>query len=140
MQDDQGGIQPFEPPFDETFQELLAGAVKGMVPVYGVVQELDKASLKRAHPYFRPEMTEKGQQVVRDMAEMWNTGQPVQPWLYVRDDSYVVADDYFWLALMEQGRPPTFAAKVLGEPLEEGLVQKVALDAATVRRLLGVDA
>ena len=138
MQDEQGGVQPFEPPFDETFQELLAGAVQGKVPVYGVVQELDKVSFKRAHSYFRPELTEEGQQVVRDMAAAWNAGRPAQPWLYVRDGAYIVADDYFWLALVEQGRPPTFAAQVLGEPLSEGLVQKVALDQATVRRMLGL--
>ena len=138
MRDDQSGVQPFEPPFDETFQELLAGALKGTVPVYGVVQELDKVTLQRAHPYFRPEMTEAGQRIVRGMAAAWNAGRPAQPWLYVRDDAYIVADDYFWLALVEQGKPHTFAAQVLGEPLAAGLVQKVALDLATVKRLLGL--
>ena len=138
MRDEQGGAHPFEPPFDETFRELLAGAVKGTVPVYGVVLELEKVTLKRAHPYFRPEMTEEGQRIVRGMAEAWNAGRPAQPWLYVREGAYVVADDYFWLALVEQGRPDTFVAQVLGEPLEEGLVQKVSLDRATVRRLLGL--
>jgi hypothetical protein len=68
---------------------------------------------------------EGGEEIVRQMFEAWQAGQPVQPWLYAEDSCYVVADDYFWLALIERGRPETFAAQVLGAPLDEGLIQKV---------------
>jgi hypothetical protein len=86
--------------------------------------ETAKVSLKRAFETQRPECMEGGQDVVRQMFSDWQNDQPAQPWLYAKDGNYVVADDYFWLALIEQGKPNTFAAQVLGEPLPEGLLQK----------------
>lgn len=114
----------FAPPDDVHFQSLLLRASRDQIPVYGAVIETAKVSLIRAFDSHRPETMEGGQDVVRKMFSDWQNGQPTQPWLYAKDGSYVVADDYFWIALIEQGKPDTFAAQILGEPLPEGLLQK----------------
>ncbi len=73
------------------------------------------------------------------MAAAWQDGKPVQPWLYVSGKDYVVADDYFWLALIEKYDVESFAAQVIGEPMPDGLVQKVGpLSKAQVRGFLGL--
>jgi len=80
-----------------------------------------------------------GAEVVQQMFADWQLGKPAQPWLYEKGDEYIVADDYFWLALVEKGRPPTFSAQVLGEPLSAGLIQKVGpLGPDFVKRSCGI--
>ena len=113
------------PPDDLDFQMLLLKASRGQIPAYGVVIETEKVTLKRAFDSHRPESIRGGAEIVQAMMQAWQKGQTAKPWLYVRDDHYVVSDDYFWLALIEQGRPPSFAAQILGEPLADGLLQKV---------------
>lgn len=115
----------FAPPDDLEFHMLLLKASRGQVPVYGVVVETETVTLKRAFESHRPELMEGGAEIVSAMMKAWQAGQTTQPWLYAKDGSYIVSDDYFWLALIEKGRPPSFAAQVLGEPLMTGLVQKV---------------
>jgi hypothetical protein len=71
--------------------------------------------------------------------QAWNSGTPIQPWLYADAGKYVVADDYFWLAAVERGCPPSFAAQVIAEPLSDGLTQKVGpLATSQVKQLLGM--
>ena len=115
----------FAPPDDNHFQLLLGRAIKGEVPVYGVVLQKSQINLRRSFPAHRPELTRHGSDVVAAMAVAWQDGKPVQPWLYVSGEDYVVADDYFWLALIEKYGVESFAAQVIGEPLPDGLVQKV---------------
>jgi hypothetical protein len=115
----------FAPPDDVHFQSLLLRASRGQIPVYGAVIETAKVRITRAFESHRPEDMQGGQEVVQQMFKDWQAGQPAQPWLYVRDGAYVVADDYFWLALIEKGQPDTFAAQILGEPIADGLLQKV---------------
>ena len=130
----------FPPPEDRLFQDLMRRAMKGEIPVYGAVIEVGKATFKRRFDSFRPETLENGQAVLQSMWEAWQSGRPAQPWLYVRDGSYIVADDYFWLALIEKGKPDAIAAQVLGEPLEEGLVEKTGpLLPKQVQAMLGVN-
>ena len=114
----------FAPPDDLHFQSLVIRAARGQIPVYGAVIETSKVSVKRAFDSHRPEDMEGGPEVVRQMFSDWQSNQPAQPWLYVKDGSYWVADDYFWIALIEKGMPATFAAQVFGEPLSQGLLQK----------------
>lgn len=114
----------FAPPDDLLFQSLVIRASRGQIPVYGTVIETSKVSLKRSFNSHRPEDMEGGLEVVQQMFSDWQNNQPAQPWLYVKDGSYWVADDYFWIALIEKGMPDTFAAQVLGEPLSQGLLQK----------------
>jgi hypothetical protein len=115
----------FAPPDDLRFQSLLLRASRGQIPVYGAVIETAKVRIVRAFESHRPETMEGGPEVVQQMFRAWQAGQPAQPWLYVNDGCYIVADDYFWLALIEKGKPTSFAAQVLGEPLDDGLIQKV---------------
>lgn len=115
----------FAPPDDVHFQSLPLRASRRQVPVYGAVIETAKVQIARAFDSHRPEEMPGGQEVVQQMFKVWQSGQPNQPWLYAQDGAYVVADDYFWLALIEKGKPDTFAAQVLGEPLDDGLLQKV---------------
>lgn len=115
----------FAPPDDLDFHMLLLKASRDQVPVYGVVIETEKVTLKRSFDSHRPETMPSGEQIIQTMMKDWQDGQTVQPWLYVKHDHYIVPDDYFWLALIEQGRPTSFAAQVLGEPIAAGLVQKV---------------
>lgn len=130
----------FKPPDDLKFQGLLEGAVAGEVPVYGVVLETAKIKLHRFDDTFRPENSTEGEAVIRGLFESWNSGDAVQPWLYVEDGTYIVADDYFAIAAIERGRPDSFAAQVLGEPLPDGLKQKVGpLDAQKVKGMLGIE-
>lgn len=93
-------------------------------PVYWVVLDTGKVTLKRAFNSHRPEKTEVGQEILKQMVENWRAGNHAQPWLYAKGDCYIVADDYFWLAMIEQGNPSAFPALVFGEPLEEGLIEK----------------
>ena len=73
------------------------------------------------------------------MWNAWQTGNRPQPWLYVWDGAYPVADDYCWLALIERGKPESIAAQILGEPLPAGLKQKTgALPPRQVRAMLGL--
>ena len=127
------------PPEDRLFQDLLHRAVNGEVEVYGVVIATEKVVFTRAFEHHHPENMEGGQELVQTMWSRWQMGNPVQPWLYVWNGEYVVADDYFWLALIEKGRPGSVAAQVLGNPLEVGLLQKLGpLPVERVRELLGV--
>ena len=129
----------FAPPDDNLFQLLMERAVKGSVPVYGVVLESAKIRLRRTHPAHRPELTRVGAEAVAAMAAAWQRGNPIQPWLYAKGDHYIVADDYFWLALIEKHGIDSFAAQVLGEPLQEGLIQKVGpLEKPQILGLLGL--
>lgn len=128
----------FRPPDDRLFQDMLRRAVLGEIPVYGVVIDIEKVPVRRRFQDHRPENSEDGEQIIRSMWNGWNSGKRTQPWLYVWDDEYTVADDYFWIALIERGKPKTVAAQVLGEPLETGLVQKVGpLEVDDIKRMLG---
>jgi hypothetical protein len=128
----------FAPPDDLDFHMCLSRATRGQLPVYGVVQETARVTLKRAHESHHPEQTPEGGKVVAAIAKGWLTGRHPQPWLYVKDGCYIVGDDYFWLAFMERTQPKTFAAQILGEPLPEGLVQKVGpLGAEFMQRIFG---
>lgn len=128
----------FAPPSDRLFQDLMHRAIQGEVPVYGTVIEVGKVAFRRSADSFRPETLEGGQAVLHGMWQAWQSGDAVQPWLYVRDGAYIVADDYFWLALIERGKPETVAAQVLGDPLEAGLIEKTGpLPPKFIRSLLG---
>ena len=115
----------FAPPDDLTFQSLILRATRDQVPAFGAVIRTEDVRLTRAFESHRPENMRGGAEVVRKMFSDWQAGKPTQPWLYAKGDEYIVADDYFWLALVEKGRPPTFSAQILGEPLSAGLIQKV---------------
>jgi hypothetical protein len=128
----------FGPPDDLEFDILLLKASHGLLPVYGVVIETEKVILRRAYESHHPEMMPGGAEIIEGIMRAWQQGQAAQPWLYVKNDQYIVADDYFWLALIEKGRPPSFAAQILGEPLPIGLLQKVGpLSATYVQELFG---
>jgi hypothetical protein len=114
----------FAPPDDTHFQSLMLRASRGQISVYGVVIETNKVDIVRSFDSFRPEEMEGSIEVIDGMFDAWNAGQTVQPWLYAKDGKYVVADDYFWLALIEKGRPNTIAAQILGEPLALGLIER----------------
>ena len=127
------------PPDDRLFQDLLHRAVRGEIPVYGVVLDIQEVEIKRRHEDFRPENSEVGEKIVRSMWEAWQNDQCPQPWLYVWDGEYTIADDYFWLALVERGTPRTVAAQVLGEPLAVGLIERVGpLSIGTIEKMLGI--
>jgi hypothetical protein len=129
----------FKPPDDMRFQWLLEGAAQGFLPVYGVVHQTRIVSLRRFDDSFRPDRTAQGRAALATFMRAWNEGHSTQPWLYVDQGAYVVADDYFWIAAVEQGKPSSFAAQVLGEPLEAGLMQKVGpLPAEQVKQMLGL--
>lgn len=131
----------FRPPHDPYFNKQLEAALSGNVPVYGVVLETAEVCVRRFDDGFRPENSIEGQKVLASLMQGWNTGRPVQPWLYVEKDVYVCPDDYFFVALLELGRPPTFGAQVLGQPLRKGLMQEVGpLPLAQVRTMLGINA
>lgn len=128
----------FAPPDDLTFQSLILRATKNQVPVYGVVIQAEDVSFIRAYENHRPENLPGGADALRHMFQEWQVGKPTQPWLYVEDNKYVVADDYFWLALVEKGKPPTVTAQTLGEPLNDGLLKKVGpLGPDLVKRSFG---
>ena len=128
-----------QPPGDRLFQDLLKRAAKGETPVYGVVLDTQEVAIKRRYENFRPENPEVGEKIIRSMWEAWQSDQGTQPWLCVWDGEYTVADDYFWLALIERGKPRTVAAQVLGEPLEVGLREKVGpLSIETIEKMLGI--
>jgi hypothetical protein len=112
-------------PDDLDFHMLLLKASRGDVPVYGVVLETAAVALERAYESHRPEKLPGGDKIVGGIMQAWRQGQHTQPWLYVKSDKYIIADDYFWLAMVEMGQPETFAAQVIGEPLANGLLQKV---------------
>ena len=132
--------QHFSSPEDRLFKDLLQRATQGEIEVYGVVIETSKVEFKRYCGSHRPEATEDGKAVLQSMWNAWQSGKSIQPWLYVCDGAYVVADDYFWLALIEKGEPETIAAQVLGEPLQPGLKQKVGpLPPDRVRAMLGLE-
>ncbi|MEM6903371.1 MAG: hypothetical protein AAF556_09070 [Pseudomonadota bacterium] len=114
----------FEPPGDAIFLAYVLRAAEGRSPVYGAVLETDKVKLERAVKTHRPERTDAGQEVLSYMMQAWREGSHPQPWLYASRDRYIVADDYFWLAMIEQGSPASFPAFVLGEPLKAGLIEK----------------
>jgi len=127
------------PPDDRLFQDLLNRAVKGEIPVYGVVLNFQEVIIKRRYEHFRPENSEVGEKIIKSMWEAWQNDQCAQPWLYVWDGEYTIADDYFWLALVERGKPRTVAAQVLGEPLVVGLLDKVGpLAIETIEKMLGI--
>ena len=131
--------QHFSPPEDRLFQDLLLRSTQGKVDVYGVVIETTQVEFKRSYDSHRPETTEEGQAVLQSMWNAWQSEEPTQPWLYVWDGAYAVADDYFWLALIEKGKPETIAAQVLGEPLQAGLQQKTGpIPPDRVRAMLGI--
>ncbi len=128
----------FAPPDDLNFQSLVLRASRGQIPVYGVVIATDEVRIVRAFDTHRPENLPGGNDVVRQMIAAWQTGKVTQPWLYAANGHYVVADDYFWLALIERGNPQTFSAQILGEPLSAGLVNKVGpLGADFVKSVFG---
>lgn len=128
----------FQPPDDRLFQDLLRRAVQGEIPAYGVVIDTQRVVIRRRFEHHRPENTDVGEKIIRSMWNGWKSGKRTQPWLYVWDGEYTIADDYFWIALIERGKPRTVAAQVLGEPLEIGLVEKVGpLDVDDVQRMLG---
>lgn len=130
--------QGFEPPEDRLFQYLVMQATQGKLDVYGAVIETDRVEFRRTHDSFRPENTSEGQQLIQAMWNAWQAGDASQPWLYVWDGAYAVADDYFWIALVERGKPESIAAQVLGEPLKSGLIEKVGpLPRQDILRLLG---
>ena len=125
------------PPEDRLFQDLLRRAAKGEVEVYGVVIDVQKVTFERSFEHHRPEDTEQGQAILRSMFDQWRSGNHTQPWLYAWNGAYVVADDYFWLAVVEKGQPESIAAQVLGKPLKDGLIEQVGpLSVDGVRRLL----
>lgn len=128
----------FAPPDDLMFQSLILRATRNQVPVFGAVIRTDEVRLTRAFESHRPENMPGGAEVVRKMLLDWQAGKAAQPWLYAKGDEYIVADDYFRMALVEKGRPSTFAAQILGEPLAAGLIQKVGpLDSDFVKRSFG---
>ena len=128
----------FAPPDDLNFQSLVLRASRGQIPVYGVVIATDEVRIVRAFDTHRPENLPGGNDVVRQMIAAWQTGKVTQPWLYAANGHYVVADDYFWLALIERGNPQSFSAQILGEPLSKGLINKVGpLGAEFVKRTFG---
>ena len=134
-----GDTRNFQPPEDRLFQHLMQQATQGNVDVYGAVIETAKVEFKRTHSSHRPERTQEGQQILQAMWDAWQTGNRPQPWLYVWDGAYAVADDYYWLALIEQGKPESIAAQILGEPLPAGLKQKTGpLPPRQVRAMLGL--
>lgn len=129
------------PPADPIFGYLTEQAVRGSIPVYGVVLDTSSIRLERAFPNFHPEETARGAEMMREIGARWNTGKPSQPWLYFDGVRYVVADDYLTLAAIERGRPSMIAAQLLGTPDGPGVVQKVGpLPLADVRRMLGISA
>ena len=135
----KAGTQKFQPPDDRLFQYLMLQATQGKVEVYGAVIETAKVEFKRTHNSHRPERTEEGQKILQAMWKAWQAGNGPQPWLYVWDGAYAVADDYFWIALIEQGKPEFVAAQILGEPLRVGLKQKIGpLPPEQVRAMLGL--
>jgi hypothetical protein len=108
----------FAPPPDPIFQHLLSEAsITGGIAVYGIV--VSPARLVPFDPMFRPETTADGQAVVKAIMANWQSGKPVQPWVYPRGDVFVVADDYLALAAIKAGRPETVACQCLGEPNAE---------------------
>lgn len=115
----------YAPPDDLNFQMLVVKASRGEIPVFGAVIETEKVTLLRAYESHHPENMSGGQEIVQSMMTAWQHGESIQPWLYVKDGKYIVADDYFWLALIEMGKPVSFSAQVLGEPLSNGLIEKV---------------
>ena len=128
----------FSPPEDRLFQDLLQRAVSGEIPVYGIVIETEKIVIRRRFEDYRPEHSDLGQEIIRSMRDAWQSGKRTQPWLYVWDGEYTVADDYFWIALIEEGKPKMVAAQVLGEPPDAGLIQKVGpLETEHIKRMLG---
>jgi hypothetical protein len=132
-------METFRPPYDPCFNKLLESALSGSVPVYGVVLETAEVCVRRFDDGFRPENSIEGQKVLASLMHGWNTGSPIQPWLYVEKGAYLCADDYFFVALLERGRPPTFGAQVLGQPLRKGLVQEIGpLPLAQVRTMVGI--
>jgi hypothetical protein len=132
-------VEPFRPPHDPCFNKLLESALSGNVPVYGAVLEAAKVHVRRFDDRFRPENSLEGQKVLASLMQGWNSGSPIQPWLYVEKGVYVCADDYFFVALLERGHPSTFAAQILGRPLAEGLVQEVCpLPLAQVKAMFGI--
>ena len=136
----KAGFKKYEPPDDRLFQYLMREATEGKVEVYGAVIETAKVEFKRTHDSHRPERMDEGQKVMQAMWNAWQAGNGTQPWLYVWKGAYAVADDYFWLALIEQGKPKSIAAQVLGEPLRAGLKQKIGpLPLEQVRSMLGLD-
>ena len=109
-----------------------------LTPVYGVVLKLNEVSFVRAFPLHRPELTKTGKDIIESMKQRWQEGFSISPWLYARDKHYVVADDYFWLALIEKYGPEQVSAQVFGDPLSLGLVQKVGpLSKETIEDILG---
>ncbi len=104
----------FMPPDDLVFQHLLEQAVAGQVPVYGIVA--DVARLVPFAEEHRPEETEDGRKIVQTMIRDWQAGNHVQPWVYPRAGEFVVADDYFVLAMAKAGGLTTIGCHCLGEP------------------------
>jgi hypothetical protein len=130
----------FRPPIDRCFGVLLEYAVSGTVPVYGALLDAEKVQIRRFDENWPPENSADGQKVVASLMQGWNTGRPLQPWLYVEKGIYICSDDYFFIALLEIGRPSTFAAQILGKPLRQGLIQKTGpLPLDQVKAMLGIE-
>ncbi len=128
------------PPDSPRFQTCLGQSLDGRRPVYGCVIETHDVKIVREDPTFHPENTELGRKILPQMIHQWNAGNPIQPWLYVRNNNeYVCADDYFFMALLDSCKPETIAAQILGEPIDTGLIQKVGpLPVEQVKSTLGI--
>lgn len=107
-----------------------------------MVIETEKVMIGCRFKHHRPEDSELGVKVIRSMCKAWQSGKRRQPWLSVWDRECTVADDYFWIALIEKGKPKTVATQVLNEPLDHEPVEKVGpLETETIKKMLGfVDA
>lgn len=127
----------FRPADDLVFQYLLEQAVEGKVPVYGIV--VDVARLVPFAEEHRPEESEDGRKIVQSMIREWQAGKHVQPWVYPRVGEFVVADDYFVLAMSKSGRLQTIGCLCLGEPDRATLHDcQGPLGVDYVRKALGV--
>jgi len=68
------------PPDDPVFQYLLQEALYGHLPIFFAAVSLPR--VRRYAPDFRPERTEEGPAVVRQIINRWRKGDTPYCWVY----------------------------------------------------------
>lgn len=131
-------VEPaWEPPADPVFQYLVQQGLFGTLNIWYAA--ISPARLVRFDPVFRPERTPEGEAVVADIMARWRAGDVARMCVYPKGDTFIVADDYFTLAAIEQGQPDRVPCWVLGEPGPDAAHNiQGPLDQLKMRRLFGV--
>lgn len=126
-----------KPPDDPVYGYLLEEAAKGRVPVFFAAVPLNL--IRPYAPEFHPENVPGGKQALEALVAHSQGGKLQYIWVYLRQEHFVMSDDYFTFAAALKLQPDFLHCMVLGHPNVPGVKDiQGPIRYEDVRELLGL--